>query len=92
MTARAIRDLAAAYSMGRAPVPRGTAVQGTVKSFDPETRRTTLLDDSLRELEVGPEVFTASGLLELRIGQRVRFEVVAEGDDERVTNLGIVSL
>lgn len=67
-------------------------MQGTVKTFDPETRRTTLLDDSLQEREVDPEAFAASGLLELRVGQRVRFEVRGEGDDERVTNLGIVSL
>jgi cold shock CspA family protein len=67
-------------------------VQGTVKSFDPESRRAVLLDDSLRELPVDAEAFAASGLLELRIGQRVRFELSADGDDERVTNLGIVSL
>ena len=67
-------------------------MQGTVKSFDPETRRAVLLDDSLRELPVDAEAFAASGLLELRIGQRVRFELTPDGDDERVTNLGIVSL
>ena len=67
-------------------------MQGTVKSFDVETRRAVLLDDSLRELPVDAEAFAASGLLELRIGQRVRFEVAEDGDDERVTNLGIVSL
>lgn len=67
-------------------------VQGTVKSFDPETRETVLLDDSLRQLRVDSEAFAASGLLELRVGQRVRFELVEDGEDERVTNLGIVSL
>jgi len=67
-------------------------VQGTVKSFDPESRRAVLLDDSLRELPVDAEAFAASGLLELRLGQRVRFELEQDGDDERVTNLGIVSL
>ncbi len=67
-------------------------MQGTVKSFDPETRETVLLDDSLRQLQVDAEAFAASGLLELRVGQRVRFELVEDGDDERVTNLGIVSL
>jgi cold shock CspA family protein len=67
-------------------------VQGTVKSYDPEKRRAVLLDDSLRELPVDAEAFAASGLLELRIGQRVRFELESDGDDERVTNLGIVSL
>jgi cold shock CspA family protein len=67
-------------------------VQGTVKSFDPETRRSVLLDDGLRELEVDAEAFAASGLLELRIGQRVRFELTTDGDTERVTHLGIVSI
>lgn len=71
---------------------RSTMLQGTVKSFDQESRRAVLLDDSLRELPVDPEAFAASGLLELRIGQRVRFEVAPDGDDERVTNLGIVSM
>lgn len=67
-------------------------MQGTVKSFDPETRRSVLLDDGLRELEVDAEAFAASGLLELRIGQRVRFELTTDGDTERVTHLGIVSM
>lgn len=67
-------------------------MQGTVKSYDPEKRRAVLLDDSLRELPVDAEAFAASGLLELRLGQRVRFELESDGDDERVTNLGIVSL
>ena len=67
-------------------------MQGTVKSFDPESRRAVLLDDSLRELPVDAEAFAASGLLELRLGQRVRFELQQDGEHERVTNLGIVSL
>jgi 2-phospho-L-lactate guanylyltransferase len=75
------------------PHPTGAdVVQGTVKSFDPETRRSVLLDDGLRELEVDAEAFAASGLLELRIGQRVRFELTTDGDTERVTHLGIVSM
>lgn len=67
-------------------------MQGTVKSYDPEKRRAVVLDDSLRELPVEAEAFAASGLLELRIGQRVRFEVESDGDDERVTAIGIISL
>jgi cold shock CspA family protein len=66
--------------------------QGTIKSWDPKTHRSLLLDDSLRELPVDAEAFAASGLLELRIGQRVRFEVEKDGDSERVTNLNIVTL
>lgn len=66
--------------------------QGTIKSFDVATHRATLLDDTLREHPVDAEAFAASGLLELRIGQRVRFEVEKDGDSERITNLNIVTL
>lgn len=66
--------------------------QGTIRSFDPETKTGTLLDDGLREHPYDREAFTASGLQELRIGQRVRFELQDEGDDARVAMLNIVSL
>ncbi len=66
--------------------------QGTVKSFDPATGASVLVDDSLAEFTVDGEAFAASGLLELRIGQRMRYEVTKDGDGERVTNLDIVSL
>lgn len=67
--------------------------QGTVKSFDPTTGETVILDDELNEHLVDREAFAASGLRELRLGQRVRFEIETEGDDrQRVTNLNIVSL
>ncbi len=66
--------------------------QGTVKSFDPVHKRAVILDDSLRELQVDREAFAASGLRELRLGQRVRFELQEEEDRQRVTNLNIVTL
>lgn len=66
--------------------------QGTVKSFDPATKRAVLLDDELNELTVDREAFAASGLRELRLGQRVRFELEDEGGSTRVTNLNVVSL
>lgn len=66
--------------------------QGTVKSFDPETTRSVVLDDQLNEYEVDREAFAASGLRELRLGQRVRFELEQEDDHHRVTNLNIISL
>jgi cold shock CspA family protein len=66
--------------------------QGTVKSFDPDSKRVVILDDDLRELVADREAFAASGLRELRLGQRVRFELEQEGERERVTNLNIISL
>ena len=67
--------------------------QGTIKTFDAATGSAVLLDDNLVELGVDKEAFAASGLLELRIGQRVRFEVEDDpAGGTRVTNLNIVSL
>ena len=66
--------------------------QGTVKSFDPESKTAVVLNDELRELSVDRRAFAASGLRELRLGQRVRFEVEGEGDDARIVNVNIVSL
>ena len=67
--------------------------QGTIRSFDPATGTGSLLDDGLREHRYDREAFTASGLQELRVGQRVRFELEpGDGDDTRITQLNIISL
>ena len=67
--------------------------QGTVKRYDHDSRTAVLLDDQLVQLEVDQEAIAASGVLELRLGQRVKFEF-EEGADggQRVTNLAIVSM
>lgn len=62
--------------------------QATVKTYDHETRTAVLMDDQLAEHDVTAEAIEASGLLELRIGQRVRYEV----DGDALTNLDIVSM
>jgi cold shock CspA family protein len=66
--------------------------QGTVKHFDPGTGTGSLVQDDLVERDIDREAFTASRLMELRVGQRVRFELEQDGDDERVTQLNIISL
>lgn len=66
--------------------------QGTIKTFDNQTRSGTLVLDDLTELTYDTGTFAASRLMELRIGQRVRFEVQGAGDDRQVTDLQIVSL
>jgi cold shock CspA family protein len=66
--------------------------QGTVKYFDPETNTGVVLLDNQDELSVDAETFAASGLLELRLGQRVRFEVEDSDDERRLRALGIVSI
>jgi 2-phospho-L-lactate guanylyltransferase len=67
-------------------------LQGTVKSFDPQTRAAVVLTDARVEYEVPPEVFAGSGLRKLTIGQRVKFRVEGEGDAARVTYVNILTL
>ena len=65
--------------------------QGTVKYFDIATKAGTILLDDQTELPVDTDTFVSSGLLELRLGQRVRFEVEGSGDSQRVRELNLVS-
>ncbi len=66
--------------------------QGTIRSYDPETRSGALLDDDLVELRFSGRAMQASGLRELRIGQRVRFTVTGSEDAREIATLNIVSL
>lgn len=50
-------------------------MQASVHTFDLESGRGTVLLDSGRLLPFAPEVFAASGLRHLRLGQRVSVEV-----------------
>ncbi len=65
--------------------------QGTVKSFDPDTATGTLLLDSQEELPIEASTFLASGLRELRLGQRLRLEIEGADDTKRITRLDLVS-
>ena len=66
--------------------------QGTIRSFDAATRSGSLLDDALNELRFSGRAMQASGLRELRIGQRVRYTVAPGGGTDKVATLNIVSL
>lgn len=65
--------------------------QGTVKHFDLATKTATVVLDNQEELPIDAETFVTSGLLELRMGQRVRFEVEGSGDTRRLRELNLVS-
>ena len=67
-------------------------LQGTVKSFDAETRAAVVLTDTRAEYVVPPEAFRRSGLRALALGQRVKFQVEGEGDAARVTYVNILTL
>jgi cold shock CspA family protein len=48
--------------------------QGTIKHFDESERTGTLLTDDRTEVTIDAGSLEGSGVLTLRIGQRVRFE------------------
>ena len=61
-------------------------MQGTITTFDPDSRSGTLLLDDGSELAFDASAFDRSGLRLLRLGQRV--EVESE-DTGRVARVGI---
>lgn len=91
-------DLAAAAALGVGPHtaalvpdmagPKGGSVrpmQGTVATYDPQTRSGMLLLDDGSELAFPTAAFDASGLRLLRLGQRVRIDHDDSGGVIRVT-------
>lgn len=66
--------------------------QGTVKAFETTTKTGTIVTDAQVELPIDRETFVDSGLLELRLGQRVRFELDEVDGDQRVRDLRLISI
>jgi 2-phospho-L-lactate guanylyltransferase len=64
-------------------------MQGTIATFDPDTRAGTLLLDDGSQLDFDADAFQRSGLRLLRLGQRVEIETEVTGGVHRV---GIVGL
>lgn len=48
--------------------------QGTIKDFDESERTGSLLTDDRTEVTIDPSSLEGSGVLTLRIGQRVKFD------------------
>ncbi|HZN20750.1 MAG TPA: cold-shock protein [Micromonosporaceae bacterium] len=60
-------------------------MQGTVATYDPESRSGTVLLDDGTQVEFGSAAFDAGGLRLLRFGQRLQLEQDATGAVTRVT-------
>lgn len=60
-------------------------MQGTVATFDDETRSGSVLLDDGAELPYGTAAFDAGGLRHLRLGQRVNLKVDAAGTITYIT-------
>lgn len=66
--------------------------QGTIKQFDIEARTGSLLMEDRTEVDIDPTSLEGSGLRYLRLGQRVRFDLVEEGGRKLARTLRIVTL
>ena len=62
-----------------------SGMQGTIATFDSQTRTGTALLDDGSEVAFPAAAFDASGLRLLRLGQRVRFETSVDGEITKLT-------
>ena len=66
--------------------------QGTIKEFSTDERTGSLLMDDATEVTIDATSTEGSGLRTLRIGQRVKFDVVEESGRKIARTLRIVTL
>jgi cold shock CspA family protein len=66
--------------------------QGTIRHYHDESRTGDLLMDDRTEVHIDRVSVEGSGLLALRIGQRVKFDVAEEGGRKVARGLRIVTI
>ena len=66
--------------------------QGTIKDFEVDERTGNLLMDDRTEVAIDAVSVEGSNLRTLRIGQRVRFDLVDEAGRKVARNLQIVTM
>ncbi|HEX9122370.1 MAG TPA: hypothetical protein VF984_03275 [Actinomycetota bacterium] len=66
--------------------------QGTIKEYDTQERTGTLLMDDRSEVHIDAESTEGAGLRSLRLGQRVKFDLVEEGGRKLARTLRIVTI
>jgi len=65
--------------------------QGTVRTYNAQSRSGLILDDTAKEIPFDQEAFRNTGIREFRIGQRVKFQLVGDPPRQKVRDLTIVS-
>jgi 2-phospho-L-lactate guanylyltransferase len=65
--------------------------QGTIRDFDPQTRDGSLLMEDHTEVHIDATSIEGAGIRFLRIGQRVRFDLVEEGGRKLARTLRLVT-
>lgn len=66
--------------------------QGTIRDFDMQERTGSLLMEDRTEVAIDPTSLEGGGIRTLRIGQRVRFDLVEEGGRKVARTLRLVTL
>ena len=65
--------------------------QGTIKSYNVESRDGVLLTDDEQEIRIDATSVEGSGIRYLRIGQRVKFDLADEGGKKLARSLRLVT-
>jgi cold shock CspA family protein len=65
--------------------------QGTIKQFDIQERTGSLLMEDRTEVGIDATSVEGSGIRTLRIGQRVKFDLIQEGGRKLARTLQIVT-
>ena len=65
--------------------------QGTVKSYDTESRTGSVLTDAEEEITIDAGSLEGGGMRFLRLGQRVRFEIADDGGRKVARTLRMVT-
>jgi len=65
--------------------------QGTIQEFDPTTREGALLLDDHSEVRIDATSLEGSEVRSLRLGQRVKFDLVEEGGHKVARSLKLVT-
>jgi 2-phospho-L-lactate guanylyltransferase len=65
--------------------------QGTIRDYEAETRTGSLVLDDGTEVGIDATSVEGAGIIDLRIGQRVRFDVVDEGGRKIARTLRLVT-
>jgi cold shock CspA family protein len=65
--------------------------QGTIRTFDEGSREGDLLMDDRTEVRIDATSLEGAGILTLRLGQRVRFDVIEESGRKVARTLRLVT-
>jgi cold shock CspA family protein len=65
--------------------------QGTIREYEAASRTGSLLMDDRTEVQIDATSMEGAGVIDLRLGQRVKFDLVDEGGRKIARTLRIVT-